>query len=243
MAPQVGLEPTTTRLTAECSAIELLRIIGIRQRPTLPGRFQPSTISAKRLNFCVRDGNRWIPLAITTGNFSGSFACGASDVNPHRRLLYAFASAFALHSHVSIRFAFHASASALRFRFHARFAFHESRLLRTFAFALRFCFGVCSRFGYDAEPTTDSRACACGLHAPFRLHGLRFRDPPPRFRTLTSAASHSASHSASLPLACPDNCTAQVDLGTPLQSFALLLRLSPRPISISNLHRLRGFQR
>ena len=27
MAPQVGLEPTTTRLTAECSAIELLRNI------------------------------------------------------------------------------------------------------------------------------------------------------------------------------------------------------------------------
>ena len=27
MAPQVGLEPTTTRLTAECSAIELLRIM------------------------------------------------------------------------------------------------------------------------------------------------------------------------------------------------------------------------
>src|SRR5438270_12513850 len=26
MAPQVGLEPTTLRLTAECSAIELLRI-------------------------------------------------------------------------------------------------------------------------------------------------------------------------------------------------------------------------
>ena len=80
MAPQVGLEPTTTRLTAECSAIELLRNIdpenlltlrdqiGIRRRPTLPGRFQPSTISAERLNFCVRYGNRWIPLAITTGN-------------------------------------------------------------------------------------------------------------------------------------------------------------------------------
>ena len=27
IAPQVGLEPTTTRLTAECSAIELLRIM------------------------------------------------------------------------------------------------------------------------------------------------------------------------------------------------------------------------
>ena len=33
-----------------------------------PGRFQPSTISVLRLNFCVRDGNRWIPQAIVTGN-------------------------------------------------------------------------------------------------------------------------------------------------------------------------------
>ena len=41
----------------------------IRRRPTLPGRFQPSTISVLRLNFCVRDGNRWIPQAIVTGNF------------------------------------------------------------------------------------------------------------------------------------------------------------------------------
>ena len=41
---------------------------GIRQRPTLPGRLQPSTIGAERLNFCVRHGNRWIPFAIVTGN-------------------------------------------------------------------------------------------------------------------------------------------------------------------------------
>ena len=41
--------------------------IWIRQRPTLPGRLQPSTIGAERLNFCVRDGNRWIPFAIATG--------------------------------------------------------------------------------------------------------------------------------------------------------------------------------
>ena len=40
----------------------------IRRRPTLPGCFQPSTISVLRLNFCVRDGNRWIPQAIVTGN-------------------------------------------------------------------------------------------------------------------------------------------------------------------------------
>src|ERR1700680_738918 len=34
MAPQVGLEPTTPRLTAECSAIELLRNIGAQRRTT-----------------------------------------------------------------------------------------------------------------------------------------------------------------------------------------------------------------
>ena len=51
----------------------------IRRRPTLPGRFQPSTISVLRLNFCVRDGNRWIPQAIVTGNQSGfgSLCCRA----------------------------------------------------------------------------------------------------------------------------------------------------------------------
>ena len=38
-----------------------------RRRPTLPGRVQPSTISAEGLNFCVRNENRWIPFAIVTG--------------------------------------------------------------------------------------------------------------------------------------------------------------------------------
>ena len=90
VAPQVRLELTTLRLTAECSAIELLRIIfsihlfcyvwereklpfprscGSRQLPTLPSRSQLSTISVWRLNFCVRYGYRWCPPAIVTGNF------------------------------------------------------------------------------------------------------------------------------------------------------------------------------
>ena len=43
-------------------------LFGFRRRPNLPGRVQPSTFGAKRLNFCVRNGNRWNPLAITTGN-------------------------------------------------------------------------------------------------------------------------------------------------------------------------------
>ena len=46
----------------------MLSVCGIRQRSTLPGRHQPSTIDAEGLNFCVRDGNRWNPFAIVTGN-------------------------------------------------------------------------------------------------------------------------------------------------------------------------------
>ena len=49
--------------------------IGIRRRPTLPGRVQPSTIGAEGLNFCVRDGNRWDPFAIATGNTYLRMAC------------------------------------------------------------------------------------------------------------------------------------------------------------------------
>ena len=41
----------------------------------LPGRVQPSTFGTERLNFCVRDGNRWDPLVIATGN-GELFTCG-----------------------------------------------------------------------------------------------------------------------------------------------------------------------
>ena len=47
---------------------------GIRQRPTLPGRLQPSTIGPERLNICVRYGNRWDPFAIVTGILSRAYA-------------------------------------------------------------------------------------------------------------------------------------------------------------------------
>ena len=40
---------------------------GIRRRPTLPPRRLGSTMGAKGLNCCVRDGNRWVPFAISTG--------------------------------------------------------------------------------------------------------------------------------------------------------------------------------
>ena len=40
-----------------------------RRRPTFPGGCPPSIISAKELDFCVRDGNRCDLFAIITGFF------------------------------------------------------------------------------------------------------------------------------------------------------------------------------
>ena len=45
---------------------ELLGKVNSRQRSTLPAGLPTSTIDAERLNCCVRDGNRWVPLAIVT---------------------------------------------------------------------------------------------------------------------------------------------------------------------------------
>ena len=71
MAPQVGLEPTTDRLTADSSTTELLRnnIITAWQRPTLTGAHAPTTIGAEKLNFRVRYGNGCDLLAIITRLF------------------------------------------------------------------------------------------------------------------------------------------------------------------------------
>ena len=53
-----------------------LFLYGIRQRPILPGRVQPSTFGTEGLNCCVRDGNRWNPFVIATGN-GELFSCRA----------------------------------------------------------------------------------------------------------------------------------------------------------------------
>ena len=42
-------------------------LIEIRQRPILPSGVPLSTFGASKLNFCVRNGNRWILTAIITG--------------------------------------------------------------------------------------------------------------------------------------------------------------------------------
>ena len=73
---------------------------GIRQWPILPGRLQPSTFGTEGLNFCVRDGNRWNPFVITTGNlcciwqqvllYSGASESQSSFRNKLRFLLISY---------------------------------------------------------------------------------------------------------------------------------------------------------
>ena len=75
MAPPVGLEPTTPRLTAACSTIELRRniqaSIPFKSKPVLalpifPGRHQPSIVGRNELNYRVRNGNGWTLVLIST---------------------------------------------------------------------------------------------------------------------------------------------------------------------------------
>jgi hypothetical protein len=86
MAPQVGFEPTTDRLTADCSTTELLwnnmsfikglllvssKITKLYKKSCLATSYShrgnaPTTIGAEKLNFCVRYGNRCDLLAIVT---------------------------------------------------------------------------------------------------------------------------------------------------------------------------------
>ncbi len=66
LAPQVGFEPTTYRLTAGCSTTELLRNDLAWQRPILTGGDPPTTFGAETLNFRVRHGNGCGRLAIAT---------------------------------------------------------------------------------------------------------------------------------------------------------------------------------
>ena len=61
--------------------------IGIRQRLILPGRVQPSTFSTGELNFCVRDGNRWILSVIATGNCGYFVSLSRTLTTAHRMIL------------------------------------------------------------------------------------------------------------------------------------------------------------
>ena len=59
LAPPVGLEPTTLRLTAACSTDWAKEEYVCWRIPIFPGRHQPSIVGTSELNFRVRNGNGW----------------------------------------------------------------------------------------------------------------------------------------------------------------------------------------
>ena len=114
MGRSVGIEPTHAGATIQCvnhfTTTAILYFLDLRkyaiayfpsqvcsnrQLPILPGRLQPSTFGVYVLNYCVRNGNRWVHIAIITGYSSLSFSSIAlsfviqlsqctSDVHLHR---------------------------------------------------------------------------------------------------------------------------------------------------------------
>ena len=76
----------------------------MRQRSNLPGRHQPSTFDVLRLNFCVRDGNRWNPQAIATAK-GEHFHFGSSRF-PVSTLTTAYEETSSINMNFSIRHLF-----------------------------------------------------------------------------------------------------------------------------------------
>ena len=133
----------------------------IRRRPTLPGRFQPSTISVLRLNFCVRDGNRWVPQAIVTGNMGLSRSLAALLPSTLSR----FSSVPLLPSHRS-RFATASASLPLRLPFPrtlktAQVAFTSLRLTLT---SLRYSLQHSSFISSSLDQALDRLVSPSSIH-------------------------------------------------------------------------------
>ena len=65
-----GRRPNTQKTDTRLSVCRVFR-----RRPTFPGSCPPSIISAKKLNYCVRNGNRCDLLAIATEYMSITLRC------------------------------------------------------------------------------------------------------------------------------------------------------------------------
>ena len=189
MAPQVGLEPTTTRLTAECSAIELLRII--ESGSDLLSRAVSSQVPSARRGltsvFGMGTGGSLLPLP---PEISRALSLAVRSTCPH----ISACSAFSLRVFSAI----HAFTFALRFMLpHPRCVsastlasrFTNRRMLCAFASAYAL------RFRDDAEPTERLAPASADFMRPFaytasafafaaslpdtyiRRFALRFRSP------------------------------------------------------------------
>ena len=175
-APSALSVPSPANICTRKEPILLDELYWIRRRPTLPGRFQPSTISVLRLNFCVRDGNKWIPQAIVTGNQTefGFFAAAflVPSVRPSASRLPCTFSASAFLRTLKTAQAC-VPLGLTKTSFHTR---NFSLLLPTnhwLSFrSVRFCFVVpASNFARSFEPRSRSRLSQ--LHSPLsKLHSL-----------------------------------------------------------------------
>ena len=85
MAPEVGLEPTTLRLTAECSAIELLRIVLQQQlRARKPRKLPPvcyskCTLAGQSILAAYGNSSTAMPYALNDPEFLTSHAPTAAE--------------------------------------------------------------------------------------------------------------------------------------------------------------------
>ena len=113
MGRSVGIEPTHAGATIQCvnhfTTTAILYFLDLRkyaiayfpsqvcfnrQLPILPGRLQPSTFGVYVLNYCVRNGNRWVHIAIITGYSSLSFSSMAL-LHPEEKILrYSFENTY-----------------------------------------------------------------------------------------------------------------------------------------------------
>ena len=163
----------------------------MRQRPTLPGRLQPSTIGVLRLNFCVRNGNRWNPQAITTASGEQDRGGRSVSVLPFRTLFSAESSSYLSVWHFLSGFLLFSSPPSFElpvFRLSTLFellAFRPSTLLSFLPFGflalssfLHFCFPLffralclstsCSFFGPSAFPLLPFQVSGVSAFHPFR---------------------------------------------------------------------------
>src|SRR5688572_13689797 len=75
-AAEIHRNPRAEKQKAHRVRVGFLELIG--RRPTLPHTRACSTIGAERLNFRVRDGNGWDPLArITQSRLTSRYLTGA----------------------------------------------------------------------------------------------------------------------------------------------------------------------
>ena len=102
MAPPTGLEPVTPWLTVRCSTDwakeeykakqtirgkPLCRLLHLCQHwAIVPARLQASIVATAKLNFCVRNGNRWTLCVWNTDYVKQAFRFFYHVENPNKRI-------------------------------------------------------------------------------------------------------------------------------------------------------------